>query len=148
MEINENLQHAAIADRLRKLTADEKIVNYDITFDNWEIDYVYKEMVWVKRLDEPDANFIASKGGIILTPGDSKAPYAICEVLLVGPDVKKTKKGDFVLVPKVNCAASAQKIVDGYKTYFVREDGIMAGVTYKGKKEDIKADIEQNVLLK
>lgn len=146
--ITEMLQHQTISERLKKLTMDEKLVNYDITIDNWDITYVYKEMVWVKRLDEPDANFILSKGGLTLTPGDSKSPYAICEVIMTGPDVKVTKPGDFVMIPKVNCAANSQKIVDGYKTYFVREDGIMAGIKFKGNAEDIKTDIEQNILLK
>lgn len=145
--IPEMLQHEAIANRLKSLTADEKIVNYDITFDNWDIDYVYKEMVWVKRLDEPDSTFI-SKGLLILPVSESKAPFAICEVIMVGPDVKKTKAGDFVFVPKVNCVTNAQKTVGGYKTYFVREDGILAGIKYKGNPEDIKKDIEDNVLLK
>lgn len=143
--IPEMLQHEAIANRLKSLTADEKIVNHDITFDNWDIEYVYKEMVWIKRLDEPDATFV-QKGLILLPVTQTKAPFAICEVLMVGPDVKKTKVGDFVFIPIANCSTYAQKTVGGYKTYFVREDGILAGVKYVGPK-NVQEDIQENILL-
>jgi hypothetical protein len=131
---------------VQKFSKSEKIVNHDITYDKWNITHLYGSTLWVKRLDEPDADSVM-KGGVILTLNQAKGLYAIGQVIMAGAEVKHAKQGHYILFPSTGFGQSAQKVVDGYKTYFLREDSVMAVVSFDGDESEIPAEIEREVLL-
>jgi hypothetical protein len=134
---------AAIVEQFSKT---EKIVNHNINYDKWDITHLYGSTLWVKRLDEPDADSVL-KGGIVLTVNQAKGLYAIGQVIMAGSDVKYAKPGQYILFPSTGFGQSAQKVKDGYKTYFIREDSVMAVVTFDGDESEIPAEIEREILL-
>lgn len=134
---------AAIVEQFSKT---EKIVNHNINYDKWDITHLYGSTLWVKRLDEPDADSVL-KGGIVLTVNQAKGLYAIGQVIMAGSDVKYAKSGQYILFPSTGFGQSAQKVKDGYKTYFIREDSVMAVVTFDGDESEIPAEIEREILL-
>jgi hypothetical protein len=134
---------SAIVDKFSKT---EKIVDHNISYDKWNITHLYGSTLWVKRLDEPDADSVI-KGGIVLTVNQAKGLYAIGQVIMAGSDVKYAKPGQYILFPATGYGQSAQKVVDGFKTYFIREDSVMAVVSFDGDESEIPAEIEREILL-
>lgn len=139
------LQKTNIDHVVKKLYQSEKIVNHDIDMTKWDIKKLYKDTLWLKMIDDPDANTIMSKGGIALPVNTAKGLYRIGQVLMCGPGVVDAKEGDYVRF-NTGLGQPYEKIVDGYKTALVREDAIMMVVEFKG--DDVEQDIIDNILLK
>lgn len=110
-----------------KYTRSEKIVDHDLNLNNWTFKNLYGNTLWILRLDEPDANLIL-KNNIVLMPEQVKGLYSLGKVLMIGDTVKHAKVGEYIIFPSQGFGQSAQKTVDGYKTYFIREDAVMAVV--------------------
>jgi len=123
----------------------EKIVNHNIDLKDWRIVNLYKDSLWVKLIDEPDAHTVI-KNGIVLTTTQAKGPYSLGEILMTGPDVKHAVVGSHILFVK-QVGQPAHRSVDGYKSWFVREDAVMAVIEYVGTAEQMKNDITNQILL-
>lgn len=123
----------------------EKLINHKIDLKDWKITQLYKDTLWVKLLDEPDANNVM-RNGIILAVSQAKGIYSIGEILMAGPDTKYAKVGSRVLFIK-HVGQPAERTVDGYKTHFVKEDAVMAVMEYNGTDEEMKQDITDQILL-
>lgn len=111
----------------------EKIVDYNIKYSDWNIELLYKDTLWVQRLDEPDADlFTTGNSGLLLTLDQlrkTKGLYSIGKVLKVGTEVKHTKVDDYVMFGAINIGQTAQKPIGGFQTYFLRESDIIAIVS-------------------
>lgn len=111
----------------------EKIVDYNIKYSDWNIDLLFKDTLWVQRLDEPDADlFTTGNSGLLLTLDQlrkTKGLYSIGKVIKVGTEVKHTKIDDYVMFGATGIGQTAQKPIDGYQTYFLRESDIIAIVS-------------------
>jgi co-chaperonin GroES (HSP10) len=122
-----------------------KIVNHNINLEQWKITKLYKDCLWVKLLDEPDANTVM-KNGLVLMTSHAKGVYSLGEILMTGDESKHAKVGDKVLFIK-HVGQPAHCTVDGYKTHFVKEDAVMAIMEFNGTPEEMKTDIENQILL-
>jgi len=122
----------------------DKIVNYDIDLNNWDIAALYKDALWVQRLDEPDA-YEVMMGSIIVNPTRIRGLFSPCKILMAGPDTKFAQVGTTVLIHQQALANDAMKVVGGYKTYFTAESYVMAVIQHKGTEEEAKADISDKI---
>jgi hypothetical protein len=134
----------AVLEKIKATT--NKIINYDIDLKNWKILSLRKDAIWMQRLDEPSATMFV-RNGIVQTASSIKGPFAICKVLMVGKDITDINVGDTYLVPSPLCSVDAMRIVDGYKTYYVKEDALMSRIEYEGTEEEQKKSIEDDILL-
>jgi len=123
----------------------EKLINHNIDLKQWKVKHIYKDTLWVKLIDEPDASTVL-KNGIVLTSSQAKGPYSLGEVLMVGGDVVHAKVGDHVMFIK-QVGQPAHRSVDGYKSWFVKEDAIMAVLEFEGTPEEMHEDITNQILL-
>lgn len=130
---------------VKNIPRSEKIVNHNIDLKDWKILNLYKDSLWVQLIDEPDASTVV-KNGITLTVSQAKGVYSIGKILMTGPDVKHATVGSHVLFIK-QAGQPAHRNVDGYKSWFVREDAVMAVIEYEGTEEEMKADITNQILL-
>jgi hypothetical protein len=129
----------------------DKLVNYDLNLDKWDVVGLFKEAIWVQRLDEPTAYQMLSKGGIVL-PNNNKVRglYSPCKILMIGPDVKTAKVGSIVLISGAALVHDAMRVKEGFKTYFVREDMLVSEIEYNGPEleafENIQDKVSSNLL--
>ncbi len=130
---------------VNSLPRSEKIVNHNVDLKDWKITTLYKDTLWVKLLDEPDATTV-KKNGIVMAVSQAKGVYSLGEVLMSGPDVKHASTGQRIMFIK-QAGQPAHRNVDGYKTWFVREDAVLAVVEYDGTDEQMKEDIKNQILL-
>lgn len=120
----------------------DKVVNHDVKLDKWEIKNLYKDTLWVKMVDEPEADFIASKGGIILTASQkTRGFFRIGQVLKCGEDTKYAKEGQYILIPP-QTGIIGFKSKEGYKTSFIKEDAVMAVIEFDGDDEQLQEHIQ------
>lgn len=125
---------------------DDKIVNFDLDLDKWDVVGLFQDAIWVQRLDEPSANHIATKSGLIIPNNNRvRGQFSPIKILKVGPDVKTAKENDYALVHQQHMVHDAMKIIDGYKTYYLRESTLMSKIAYRGTEEEAKQDIEQKI---
>jgi len=144
--MDEQVQAGNIDAILHKLSGQrDKIVNYDIDLKKWKIKSLYVNAMWVKRLDEPSAELVM-KGLLYVPSAKLRGALSVCEILMIGPDVKSAKVGDFVLVPVQFIATDAMRLVDGFKTYYIREDAALSVVEYEGSKEEAYQNIQDEVV--
>lgn len=128
-----------------KKTYSDKIVNHDVDLTKWTIRSLYKDTLWLKLLDEPDADLL-KKGSLFVKASQIKGPYRLAEVVLVGPDAVNAKPGDKVILPQM-VGQPGYRSFEGYKTWFVKEDAIMAVLDFEGTEDEMKQDIEDQLLL-
>jgi co-chaperonin GroES (HSP10) len=112
----------------------EKIVDYNVKYNDWNIDTIFYNTLWIQRLDEPDADLLLSggEGGILLTPQQfrqTKGLYSIGKVIKAGAKAEIAKEGDYVMFGATGVGQSAQKPLGGYQTYFIRESDVIAIVS-------------------
>lgn len=112
----------------------EKIVDYNIKYSDWNIDLIFHNTLWIQRLDEPDGDLMYSSGngGLLLTLDQirkTKGLYSIGKVLKVGTKVEHAKEGDYVMFGATGVGQTAQKPIEGFQTYFIRESDVIAIVS-------------------
>lgn len=139
------LQVRNIEDVAVKAFRTEKIVEHNLDLSEWEIDRLYKDTLWVKLLDEPDAHTI-KQGALYIPAARTKGVYRFAQVLMCGDETKYAKAGEYVRFPSMGVGMPYEKIVDGYKTYLIRETDVVAVVKYVGDSTP-EDDISQKVLL-
>jgi co-chaperonin GroES (HSP10) len=139
------LQNASINHAIKKLYKTEKIVNYDLDLSKWKIKHLYKDTLWVQLLDEPDADTIM-RNGIAIPVSQSKGLFRLGKVLMCGPDAKHATSGEIIRFSQGVGQPYEQK-VDGYKTWLIREDAVIAVVEFDGTSEEMKTDLEDNIYL-
>jgi hypothetical protein len=123
----------------------EKIVNHDIDLTKWNVKALYKDTLWVKLLDEPDADLL-KKGSLFVKINTVKGPYRLGEVIMTGPDTVNAKTGDKVIIPQMT-GQPGYRSYEGYKTWFVKEDAVMAVLEFDGDDVAMQQDIEDQLLL-
>lgn len=123
----------------------EKIINHDVDLNKWNIRSLYKDTLWLKLLDEPDADLL-KKGSLFVKASQIKGPYRLAEVIMVGPDSVNAKPGDRVILPQMT-GQPGYRSYEGFKTWFVKEDAIMAVLDFEGTDEEMHQDIEEQLLL-
>lgn len=137
------LQNATIAHAVKKLYNTEKIVNYNIDFSKWKIKNLYKDSLWVQLIDEPDADTIV-KNGIAIPVSKSKGLYRLGKVIMCGPDVKYAMVGEFIRFPQ-GVGAPYEQPVEGFRTWLIREDAVMAVVEFEGTEDELSSHLENDV---
>lgn len=140
------LQEENVSTAIKKLYKTEKIVNWDLDFTNWKIKQLYKDTLWVKLLDEPEADAIVRNGIAIPVSSSSQGLYRLAQVIKAGPDTVHAKEGHIIRFSKGLGMPYEQK-VDNYKTWLIREDAIIAVVEYDGTDEEMMQHIENNFLI-
>lgn len=138
-------QQRLLTSVIDKKVYSEKIINHDISLDSWKIKKLYKDTLWLKLLDEPDADLI-KKGMLYVKPASAKGKYRIAEVILSGPDTIHAKTGDRVILSN-SVGQDGYRSYEGYKTWFVKEDAIMAVIEFEGTDEEMVQNIEDQLLL-
>lgn len=145
MEDLTKLQTATINHAVQKLYKTEKIVNYDLDLSKWRIKNLYKDTLWVQLLDEPDADTIV-RNGITIPVSQTKGLFRLGKVLMCGPDVSHAKEGEIVRFSQ-NVGMPYEQRVDGYKTWLLREDAVIAVVEFMGTSEELQTHlIEEHYL--
>jgi hypothetical protein len=137
------LQNATIAHAVKKLYKTEKIVNYNIDFSRWKIKNLYKDALWVQLIDEPDADTIV-KNGITIPVSKSKGLYRLGKVLMCGPDVKHATVGEFIRFPQ-GVGTPYEQSVEGFRTWLIREDAVMAVVEFDGTVAEMASHLENDI---
>lgn len=139
------LQNLNIAHAIKKLYQTERIVNYDLDLSKWKIKHLYKDTLWVQLLDEPDADVIM-RNGIAIAVSQAKAPYRLAKVILCGDDVKHAKIGEIVRFPQ-GVGQPYEQRVDGFKTWLLREDSVIAVVEFIGSSEEFQEHLVNDIQL-
>lgn len=137
----------AVLDSIQGKYNKEKLVNWDIDLKNYKPKDLYGTTLWVQKLDDPSAHLV-QKGLLALPTSSIKGPASICKVLMCGPKTEHAKENEIVLVPQGAFHTSAMRVVEGYNTYFIKEEFVLCVLQYEGTIEDVKKDIEENILLK
>lgn len=145
MEELTKLQETGIQHAVHKMYASEKIVNHDINLEKWKFKKLYANMIWVQKLDEPDADTILNNGLYIPT-SVTKTPFRLGKILMAGPDVKDAVAGEYIEYP-FGVGANHIKKVGGYRTCFLRETDVIAVVEPDGDINDAMAEIKDKILL-
>lgn len=139
------LQTANISNAIRQFTNTERIVNYDVDLSKWKIKHLYKDTLWVQLLDEPSSDTVMQRG-LILPVSQVKALYRLGRVILCGDDVKHAKVGEIVRFPQ-GIGQPYEQSVDGYKTWLLREDSVMAVVEFIGTEDEMNDHIVNDIHL-
>lgn len=143
MDIDEK-QHRLVQNEVRN--APTKFITCDVDLNNYNIKKLFKNQVWIKRLDRPDGNYFKRESGLILPTNSNREPVVIiAEVLAIGPDVKVAQVGDLVVIPPMQ-GISAHKIVDNFQTFYITEDGIIAVVEHKDGKDQATTEILERAI--
>ena len=96
-------------------------------------------------IDEPDSDYVTKSSGIILsTASTTRGAFRVGKVLKCGPSCVDVKQDDFVIIPP-NVGMVGHKTENGYKTLFVREESIMAIVSFDGTKEEFLQHVKENL---
>ena len=130
---------------INKRTYTEKLVNHNVDFKKWKIKKLYKDTLWVKLVDSPDAELV-QVGSIVVRSDNTKGPYRFAEVIMIGPDVENAVVGDIVMFPN-GTGQPAHRSHEGYKTHFIREDAVTAVLEFEGTDSEMQKDIEAQLLL-
>lgn len=141
----EDPQERLLKSVIDKKVYSEKIVNHDVDLNKWNVKTLYKDTLWLKLLDEPDADLL-KKGSLYVKPNTAKGKYRLAEVILAGPDAVHAKPGDRVILSN-SVGQDGYRTYEGYKTWFVKEDAIMAVIEFEGTDEEMVQDIEEQLLL-
>jgi co-chaperonin GroES (HSP10) len=134
------LQDATIAHAIKKLYKTEKIVNHDLDLSKWKIKQLYKDVLWVQLLDEPAADTIV-KNGIALPVSQTKGLFRLGKVIMCGPDTQYAKVGEIIRFSQ-GVGMPYEKIVDGFKTWLIREDAVIAVVEFDGTESEMEENLE------
>jgi len=137
---NDNILHA-----VRKMYNTERIVNHNINTKQWKIKNLYRDTLWVKLIDEPDADTIM-RGGIAIPVATTKGLFRLGQVMMCGPDIKYANVGEIVRFPQ-GVGQPYEKSVDGYKTWLLREESVIAVVEFDGTEEEYKEHLETDLHL-
>jgi hypothetical protein len=141
----DNAQDRLLQSVIDKKIYSEKIVNHDIDLTKWNVKALYKDTLWVKLLDEPDADLI-QRGSLYVKVNMAKGAYRLGEVIMTGPDAVNAKAGDKVIIPQM-AGQPGYRSYEGYKTWFVKEDAVMAVLVFDGDEAEMRKDIEEQLLL-
>ncbi|MFK5284429.1 hypothetical protein ACI3PL_33095, partial [Lacticaseibacillus paracasei] len=76
----------------------------------------------VQLVDEPHADTFV-RNGIILPTNKIHGLYRLGRVIKCGSEAKYAKEGEFIRFPQ-GVGSTFKQIVDGYKTWLVREDSV------------------------
>jgi len=137
---------AAASKAVSKLYKNERIVDYDLDLSKWSFKRLYGNCLWVKMLDEPDADTVRSKGGIYVQVSGTKSPYRLAQVLMAGDEVKYAKVDEFIQYP-YGVGIKYTKSVDGYKTALIRETDVVAVMEHDGDFETALEEIKDAILI-
>ena len=137
------LQSSNINHAVKKMYQSERIVNYDLDFSKWKIKHLYGTTLWVKLLDEPDADTVM-RGLIAVPVAQAKAPYRLGKVIMCGPDTKHAVEGEIVRFPQGQ-GQPYEKIVDGYKTWLLREESVIAVVEFEGTQQELDVHLTNDL---
>lgn len=139
----ENIAQAAKV--VSKLYRNERIVNYDLDLSKWTFKKLYGNTLWVKMLDEPNADTVL-KNNIYVPVSSTKSPYRLGQVLMAGKDVKEALEGEFIQYP-YGLGQLYTKCVDGYKTILIRESDVVAVVQHDGDVQTAIEEIKETILI-
>lgn len=137
------LSQNAIAAGIKRLYKTEKIVNHEINQTQWNIKHLYGNTLWIQLLDEPDADTVVS-GSLVLPVASAKGMYRLGKILKCGPKTEFAKEGEYVKFMH-NVGQPWEKSVDGYKTWVIREDAIMAVVDFDGDEQALQKHLLEDV---
>lgn len=124
----------------------DKVVNFDVNLNKWSITNLYGNTLWVKMIDEPNAEYVMKKGLLLKTEQATRGFFRIGQILKCGNKTEHAKEQDFVLIPP-HTGIMGLKDVDGFKTIFISEDKIMAVIEFDGTPEDLQENIEDTLHL-
>jgi|TARA_R110000787_G_scaffold336_9_gene1299 hypothetical protein len=105
--------------------------NHNFDLEDWNIDAVFKDTIWMEFIDGDDGDK-QSRGGVIIPENarSLKDFYRIGRVLKVGPDCSDSvSAGCFVIVPPNLGMVGLKKGPNGGKSLFIREELVMAVVS-------------------
>lgn len=134
------LQDATIAHAVKKLYTTEKIVNYDLDLSKWKIKQLYKDTLWIQLLDEPAADTIM-RNGIALPVSQTKGLFRLGKVIMCGPDTKHAQVGEIIRFSH-GVGMPYEQVIDGFKTWLIREDAVIAVVEFQGTESEMKENLE------
>ena len=118
--------------------------NHNFDLEDWDIDALFKDTVWMEYIDESDGDK-KSRGGVYIPENarSLKDFYRIGRVLRVGPDCSESiSEGSFVLVPPNLGMKGLKKGPNGGPSLFIREELIMAVISPKDE-ETVKRKSEE-----
>ena len=139
-----NPQDKLVEAVVSRIPRSEKLVNMKVDLKDWKLKKVYKDTLWVKMIDDPDASTVM-RNGIVLANEQAKGPYALGEIIMAGPDAT-VKEGERIMFIR-QTGQPAHRSYEGYKSIFIREESVIAVVEYDGSDEEMKRDIEDQILL-
>jgi len=84
----------------------------DFGIDDFELTFVFDDILLVEYIDETDEGELVRNGIVVPTNAVNKA-WRKARVILIGPNVKYTKKGDIVVFPNNLGVTVANMDVEG-----------------------------------
>jgi len=101
----------------------------DFGLQDHKLTFIFDDIILVKYIDmDADDGDLIKRGSLFIKANAVRAAWRKAEVILVGPNVKFTKKGDIVIFPNDKGITVANIEVDGYgllkKGMFLNEQRI------------------------
>lgn len=122
--------------------------SFNSVFYGYNLRNVLDDVLLVKYADETeDGSSIVRNGIIVPINADTKA-WRIGEVILVGPNAKYVKKGDYVCFPNNLGVPVANLDIDGYGTLkkglFLNEQRIFGICSLRNDNESVATHIKKS----
>ena len=114
----------------------------DFGIDDFELTFIFDDILLVEYIDETDEGELVRNGIVVPTNAVNKA-WRKAKVILTGPNVKYTKKGDIVIFPNNLGVTVANMDVEGRGKIkggiFLNEDRVFGICKPKDESSEVNA---------